>query len=100
MAGRMRIITTLILAASFLAWQPDASASPQSLDKLKKERQASKKQLRQTRQQINANTRETERNLRALEGLRVDIARQQRIISAANISADSVGRAMTAVGFA
>ena len=36
----MRIITTLILAASFLAWQPDASASPQSLDKLKKERQA------------------------------------------------------------
>lgn len=97
MAGRMRIITTLILAASFLAWQPDASASPQSLDKLKKERQASKKQLRQTRQQINANTRETERNLRALEGLRVDIARQQRIISAANISADSVGRAMTAV---
>ena len=93
----MRIITTLILAASFLAWQPDASASPQSLDKLKKERQASKKQLRQTRQQINANTRETERNLRALEGLRVDIARQQRIISAANISADSVGRAMTAV---
>ena len=97
MAGRVRIITALILAASFLAWQPDASASPQSLDKLKKERQASKKQLRQTRQQINANTRETERNLRALEGLRVDIARQQRIISAANISADSVGRAMTAV---
>ena len=61
----MRIITALILAASFLAWQPDASASPQSLDKLKKERQASKKQLRQTRQQIKANTRETERNLRA-----------------------------------
>ena len=97
MAGRVRIITALILAASFLAWQPDASASPQSLDKLKKERQASKKQLRQTRQQIKANTRETERNLRALEGLRVDIARQQRIISAANISADSVGRAMAAV---
>jgi len=69
---------------------------PQSnIEKLRKEKQATRKEIKETTRKLHANNRETSRQMARLNTLRADIERQNAIITSARTSADSVTTAMT-----
>lgn len=94
-SSRPKIFVTI--AAAILATAAALSAPPDNLDKLKRQKQDTRREITRTQKKIKDNTRETSRQMSRLETLRGDIARQKVIIGDARRRADSVKVAMAAV---
>lgn len=91
----VRVVIVILVAVG--AGCPYVSAQ-RSIDKLKKEKQATRREIRETTRKIKDNKAETNRQLGRLTQLRGDIERQNAIIADARTKADSVSSAMAVLG--
>lgn len=88
---RLPVILASIIACLILI----TDIGGQDLSRLKKEKQTTAKQIKETSKKLRDNKRETQRQINRLSTLRGDMNRQNEIISEAKKQADSVAVAMT-----
>ncbi len=94
----LRFLTSIILLIAVSAAIPAEAAPPKSVEKLRKEQQATKRKINETTKKLKTNTRETKRQLNRLETLRGDMERQNIVIAKARNTADSVDNAIRLLG--
>lgn len=85
----------LVIAATALANPVQLHCQQKSVEKLKKEKQAAARQIKETTRKLKTNTRETRKQLTRLETLRSDMQRQNAVVARARSAADSVGKAIS-----
>ena len=88
------IALMMIFLATLVAGEPLHSAKPRDINKVKKEQQTLKQQLKETTKAIPENNRETERNLNRLSRLDADMADSRARISRISGSIDSINSAI------
>lgn len=86
------IVLSLALSSDSYAVKPKRDAA-----KIRKEQQATKKQIKETTQKINVNTRETKKQLSRLNSLNGEIEAKGAEISKMQVGVDSINRRLTTI---
>lgn len=85
MMRRLSVALLCVMICSMLT-----SAQQRDINKLKQEREATKREIKETSQKITTNERETQRNLSRLNSLRAEITEKNVEIGAIQLDVDSI----------
>ncbi len=90
---RLRVVTLLLLCAFAVV----VAVNPRDIDKVKKEREAAKREIRETTKKLTATERETQKGLNRLNSLRAEISNKNAEIGVIQSGIDSIDKCVKIV---
>lgn len=90
---RLRVVTLLLLCAFTVV----VAVNPRDIDKVKKEREAAKREIRETTKKLTATERETQKGLNRLNSLRAEISNKSAEIGVIQSGIDSIDKCVKIV---